>query len=156
MLSPALQFPQNAMISTVRLEPWETDLAAFLRVRWSGNVVSQRRQAQEFVDKIDAVRDYARPLRYFRFTDHVSRLSIIEAFTDKNKNSIRGLYGSCVEAFAFSHPRLRSHQSTSNANPGHLHQAASQESTKGHSKVSPSQSKLSRLTAQQIVRSCPR
>lgn len=156
MLSPTLQFPQNAMVSTVRLEPWETSLAAFLRVRWSGDVDSQRRQAQEFVDKLDVVRDYARPLGYSRFTDHVFRLSITGVFTDKNENSIRGLYGSCVEAFAFSHPRSHSHQSPSSAKPGHLHQVASQESTKERSKVSLSQSKPSRLTAQQIARSCPR
>lgn len=85
MLSPTLQFPQNAIVSTVRLEPWETSLAAFLRVRWSGDVDSQRRQAQEFVDKLDVVRDYARPLGYSRFTDHAFRLSITGVFTDKTK-----------------------------------------------------------------------
>jgi len=34
---------------------WEAKLAVFLRVYEAGDIPSQRRQAQEFVDKLDAV-----------------------------------------------------------------------------------------------------
>ena len=110
-------------------------------------MVNQRGQAQEFVDRLDAVRDYVRLLHYARFSDHISRLSMTEIFISDNENDIRSLYGSCVAAFAFSHLRLRLHQSLLNVKPSHLHQVASQGSTRERSKVGLLQSKPSRLKA---------
>jgi hypothetical protein len=156
MLNPTLRFPQIATTSRGQLESLEADLATFLRVPRSGNLVDQRRQAQELVDRLDVVRNYAKLLRYVRFTDHVSRPLITEAFTRKNEKSIRSAYESCVVTFAFSHPRLRSHQSPLNAKPNHLHRVASREYTRERSRVGPLQSKISRLTARQTARSCPR
>jgi hypothetical protein len=57
----------------------------FLACAREWELVDQRRQAQELVDRLDAVRNYAKLLHYVRFTDHVSRPLITEAFTGKTK-----------------------------------------------------------------------
>ena len=129
----------DTMDSTVQLEPWEADLAAFLRAHGTGNVATRKREAQGFADKLDAVHNSVRLLYYVKFSDHVSRLSITEIFTGENKNNIGILCGSCVTVFASSHPRLRSHQSLLNAKPSHLHQVVSQKCTRQSSKADPLQ-----------------
>jgi len=62
------------MLNQVQPEDLEADLAAFLRVCGTGSVANRRKQAQEFADRLDAVRDSARLLYYARFSDHISRL----------------------------------------------------------------------------------
>ena len=67
--------------------PWEDDLVIFLSARKTGTKGSlERKQAQEFADKLDAVRPSES--EYIRSSDYIYRLLTKDTFSRENESSI--------------------------------------------------------------------